>query len=617
MARRFTKLSIAGVIFVLWVGLTALYVSTYDENFLQLIKEKSSSLLTPSTAAAKEIPLDPDVPIVIFPKDFDSNDVSKVFSDKFSSKSTVKVIQYENTGRYSGDDGVFHSLGLKVFKSNSEETKCSQLENDMVVGVDDAKEFDPDLTNILKNFILSNSDYFKEVYPYFKHIENHFRRNTINKHFFKLAGSSVWLEQYGVHFMVSRVIYTPNGARNNPTVSLTYAQVFDEQWRELKNVTLIIPTNDVGQPDTVKFGDNYHTKVSYPDFLPIPTLHNPSLTKGKNYGAEDPRLLLVKDEHGFEQPLIVFNSLHRKQDTYSGTEDSQEIDLKYYRSMFVSWPWKFQKGKGNVDPIPNLNTDTKFYNKMIELRRNGFERQKKQKNWAPFVDLSERETITYDKYIYFVYRWTDLEVLRCELVDIEGDESKCEFVYRMNEALGINDKVGPLRGGTELIDIGKFTDLPDKYRSKQIWVGFARAHIENCGCNSGMYRPNLVVLSKEGENYNVHLLSSFTSLDITPISWNLDTPKELCGANSVIIPNGISSWEVSNHELDSWDDVLSLTFSLSDATINLIRIKGILSHVLKFMGPSKSQNYHIECALKESINFCNTFGETSSDLEPH
>lgn len=623
MARRFTKFSIASIVFVLWVALTALYVSTYDKEFLQIIKVKSSSLFKPSTAAAKEtinydgIQLGIDEPIVIFPGDFNFDDVKTLYGEIFDDKSTAKILKYSKQNNPNAEEGQFHKLGLKTFNSFSTNTECNELENDIDIEVDRAITFDRNLEDILRRFISSNSDYFKEVYPYFeKSIPNHFARNTIDRHFFKLAGSSVWLEQYGVHFMISRIIYTPNSARNNPTVSLTYAQIFNEQWQEMKNVTLIVPTkSEVENPNTVKYKDGYFTKVSYPDFLPIPTLHKPSRVKGKNYGAEDPRILLIKDEQGLEQPLIVFNSLHRKLDSKAtDDEGSEHVKVEYYRSMFVSWPWKFQRGKGSVDPFPNELTDKMIYNKMAELRRNGLERQKKQKNWAPFVDLKERETFTYDKFIYFIYRWSNLEVLRCELASIEGDESKCEFVYKMTENLDINEEVGPLRGGTELIDIGKFTDLPKEIKSnKQIWMGFARAHIKNCGCNSDMYRPNLVAVSKEGGNFNVDLISSFTSLDITPISWNLDAPQELCGGNSVIIPNGVSFWKITQtHETDSLEDELSITFSLSDATINLVRIRGILSSILNLSKSSKPQNKHIECALQESVNFCSDFSKEVS-----
>lgn len=72
--------------------------------------------------------------------------------------------------------------------------------------------------------------------------------HSVEKFWFRLSGSSVWLEQYGMYFTDSRVLYSPRGIRNQSILNLGYIQIFNERWEELEDVELIVPTNnpDVG-----------------------------------------------------------------------------------------------------------------------------------------------------------------------------------------------------------------------------------------------------------------------------------------------------------------------------------------------------------------------------------
>ena len=44
--------------------------------------------------------------------------------------------------------------------------------------------------------------------------------------------------------MISRIAYSPHGVKNQPVVSLTYGQLFDRNWNEVKNINLLVPSND-------------------------------------------------------------------------------------------------------------------------------------------------------------------------------------------------------------------------------------------------------------------------------------------------------------------------------------------------------------------------------------
>ncbi|CAH6721039.1 beta-mannosyltransferase 5 [[Candida] jaroonii] len=577
--------------------------------------------------------------VVLFPKSFPVQDpeLSDFYFNNFNTDSkastdNIKVIKYDNPRKYSDaldftdiDDDTFHGHSMKTFNSykDIDDGKCNELEKDIDIEVQDMRPMDDDLDYILKKFMESESDYYKEIEPYFgNNLHQQLIEGTIDQHWYKLAGTSVWLEQYGVHYMISRIIYSPRGVRNQPSFSLTYVQIYDQDWNEMKDIQMVIPTNDPESiHDQIDINGVFFKKVSYPSFLPIPALHDASKTKGKFYGAEDPRILLIKDEYGFEEPLIVFNSFHRKIiENNEVNENEMSLKFGFYRSMFMCWPWKFQRGKRIIDELPNEQNDKNIYNKVIELRREGTEREKVQKNWTPFIDFEERQTSQHDKYIYFVYRWSNLEVLKCQLTDTIGGASKCNFVYKMIEDLPGSESVGPLRGGTELISINsllKDSELDSKItlpRNTQIWIGFARAHLKNCGCGKDIYRPNLVVISKDmiTGRYKVDIVSSFASLDVPVIGWDLNKPKETCveGQPSVFIPNGISSWSLKPQD-SGFFDYLTLSFSLSDATNDLIQLKNVLSSVLKIFKASKTgyDNRNVDCALQASQDFCKKVGD--------
>lgn len=513
--------------------------------------------------------------------------------------------------------------------------KCNAIEQDFEVQVSELTSLDVDVEELVRFFMNSGSSVYKEVAPIFEHhIPYQFKGHTIAKHWYRLAGTSVWLEQYGVHFMISRLIYSKSGFRNQPAFSVTYCQVFNERWEELKNVELVLPTNGLEDLQAQGLADGIpFTKVSYPMFLSVPSYYNDQMLTDRYYGPEDPRLLLVKNEKGYEEPLMVYNSYHRKiVNVRKDTEEAEKIqegkgklptkfiEFAYYRSMFMCFPWQFQKGKRVIDEVPNEQYDTTIYNKAVELKKVGEERSGVQKNWTPFIDFEDRKLFSHDKFIYFVFRWEDLEILRCDLYSYEGTASGCIFVFKTYKTLPPEQKVGPLRGGTELInlnalaeenDLTHYIKIPEGY---EILFGFARAHLDNCGCGSNMYRPNLVVIIKDvrTKTYKIDLVSSFVSLDVNILGWDLDHPEILCkkGDSDALIPNGIGSLAVKRLQ-DSYEDYTSLVFSRSDATVDVIHMKGLFPAVLNSIQITKNgyDNSNIACALRESKRFCRDYGK--------
>lgn len=579
----------------------------------------------------------------------------------------------------------YKSHNITVFHSqkniNNNLKNCKALKKSLTgITISDPVNMQVSLSEILAKFLndynSGKNKYFQELGPFFiNELELQLKYNVVDRYWYRLAGSSVWLEQYGVHFMISRILYSPKGARNQPILSLTYGQIFDKDWKELINTKLVVPTNDLkpSMNDLANEATNTKKKnfkvLLFPQILPIPFWHDYDNTEGKYYGPEDPRILLVKNPKGHEEPLIIFNAYHRKLTHFDDDIDDHILmKTNFYRSMFMCWPWQFQKGKENTDGMVSNEYDKNYYNKVIELKIKNLPRQNKQKNWTPFISDNSKSEFGYDKYINFIYRWANLETLKCDLI---GDTGSCSFTYRLNSQLSPSAKIGPLRGGTQLLNVNELLkskhDIPSLKellpKNREIWVGFARAHLDKCGCGNNMYRPNLVILVKDsvkiesGENddgttryrlkdlYKISHVSSSISFDIPIIGWDLMNPKDLCQGSNVLIPNGISSWSVKSFTKDEkWtsEDYMTLSLSISDFTVHKIDIKGLLNEILQdkslfippsadeiirvnrkaltlpkaqdVINPNKSKyligfnNDNVICGLQSSTEFCSKYG---------
>ena len=123
--------------------------------------------------------------------------------------------------------------GQKELADDKRPAKCESFRKELAVEVSKPISKNIPIEALIKRLLKEPTSYMKEFLPFFaEDIKKQFAEKTIKDHWYRLAGSSVWLESHRVHFMISRLVYSKRGARNAPNFSMVLAQVFDErnQW---------------------------------------------------------------------------------------------------------------------------------------------------------------------------------------------------------------------------------------------------------------------------------------------------------------------------------------------------------------------------------------------------
>lgn len=520
------------------------------------------------------------------------------------------------------------------FNSSSTECEAGPQREISNVLVDEKRDLPFDLKDFLTE-LLDESDnqrgaYFHEFAPILDiHLRSQLLSDTTGLFWFRFSGSSVWLKDYGVHMLTSRLVFAESRDRQKPTLSLTVAQLFDINWKELKNTILIFPTEAHKDPTAPVFqcGENNFSSLKFPSLLPIPFSHDRGRSS-KYFGTEDPRSFLIINPDGHEEPAVAFNSIQ--------LGDQEDND---YRSMFVSLPFQWQKGKTIRDP----KSDNIWYSRTKELRVEGEVREKVSKNWVPMVsDRLRSLNFGSDYDILFVTQLTSLTIIKCTLY---GDKVCVkEFETHGN--------IGELRGGTPFISLNNVlkatsSTLAEKFLppGREVFVGLARAQLLNCGCGVAFYRPNLVTIVSESKldpinnllpahgtyGYRIAQVSTSLSLEVQLSEWDLASNGDVCARLNVLMPNGIEGWHINKIGISrgklAADDVMSLLISTMDNTVSVINVKGLLGAILEdyslFFNPTLPESSErfidgmgteynekaSDCALKGSREFCKIYGQ--------
>lgn len=342
--------------------------------------------------------------------------------------------------------------------------------------------------------------------------------DIISRHWARLSGSSVFLPEHGVFLCVTRIIYYSTDRRDWPENGWIRGQLFDQDWNHLNNHT--ISWNG--------------TEFTYPLLYNISTDFEPG---GSFYGPEDPRIIM-EDVPGAE-PVIVFNMISNL--------------TSWNRAMWIYRPFS------NHLTVLNKQEDTEW--PVVE------------KNWAPlFVDSTRENTSALltsqpepSQYLHFVYSFDSLRILKCHLVT--GD---CLFVFTQvipeNLVPAHSAVSGSLRGGTNFVPVPivGHSDSP----AVRTYVALPRTNIADT-CWDSFYRPALTVLVVVGTKFHVLYASDSLSFG-TAVLDTAAAAANPCKNGRVLIANSIPLWDTEDGR-----DIMTVTFSVDDATVQVARLQGI------------------------------------------
>jgi len=328
----------------------------------------------------------------------------------------------------------------------------------------------------------------------------------------RMAGSSVWLEKYGVYLTVTRVYFYDKGVRHWPCISFIRAQLFDVNWKHLEGYNLEWQ------------GEN----ITFPRTLEVPT---PYEEGGGFYGPEDPRIIIEQGVLDAE-PVIVFNMV----------EDTKTV----VRSMH------------SFRPFSNFTTKYKIEHQ---------DTKSAEKNWSPF--FMPQANTTGEKrwpshYIHFVYDYDPLSILRCHLLN-----GACTFVYQDPRPAAYldqhkhNDTKGVMRGGTNF--------EPITFSTRQglaSFVGFPRTHTD-AGCDKeAVYRPEMMILTTNGTHFYLDYSSealTFGHAILTETQFD-----DACDKGRILLGNSIARFD------DALDrDIMTMSFTVADETVQIAKLQGV------------------------------------------
>ncbi|QMW36991.1 hypothetical protein G4B11_000227 [Aspergillus flavus] len=301
----------------------------------------------------------------------------------------------------------------------------------------------------------------------------------------QFAGAGVWLPEYNVYLVVSRVVYTRPGV-SWPTISFLRGQLFDENWNHLEKHTI----------------EWYGTKMYFPMVFEIPAVW---WEEGGFFGPEDPRIILDEGVQGAE-PLIVFNMI-------SDGAGSP-------RAMWIHKPFS------SITTILTIRNE---------------ERRPVEKNWAPFFhnEPSAGKRTETNEYLHFVYSLRPLQVLRCMI-----RSGECDWVFRQEVPDALTelhgDTRGEMRGGTN------FMPIPiDGHSDIQTYIGLPRTHLNFCNAGA-TYRPEITVLSGFQSKFHIAYASVATEFGHTLL--DEDLLSNPCTKGNILIPSSIARWVYNSRE---------------------------------------------------------------------
>lgn len=519
--------------------------------------------------------------IVGFASNLDKSQVPKKNFDTFPDPSTLITCQ-----DLAWHSSIKHSESVKVLEDNMYEARRSVLDQESFLSRRIKKNEEKDIAE-------------KEI---------------IQQQWGQFGGSAVWLESEQCYVMYSRIVWSETTPRNNIQLSLVRAQAFDKDWNEIKGKRIPFADVDVpGDLDTafeeldkeLGLRDCHHikdhashdacivenAKNSYDAlerkqrmmskyYLTYPTvLEVPFSPQGKWKGPEDPHVIIRK-VGDFEEPIVIFNMYD---------------DFHERRMMMAFMPHR------KSEPLVKFSID-------------GRDPKKTEKNWAPFFHQHLPSSPISRGFIHFIYSFSPLEILKCSLND-----GFCEVVFEADTIkVSEDNKFGGIRGGTQYVPL---PDVVPKVEGQQMWVGFPKLHIQNCGCGNHYYRPMLSLLVEDDGVYHQELMVPALTFNMDVLGWDLKGTS--CTYINILSPNAIGFWEVASQDphTKQYEDYMALTISEADFNTRVIYLKGVLNFIMDLYKQKPVKDHFeiskeadsiigetLKCVVSSTKNYCEEYG---------
>ncbi|ODV60751.1 glycosyltransferase family 91 protein [Ascoidea rubescens DSM 1968] len=513
--------------------------------------------------------------------------------------------------------------------------------------LNDLKIFKSQIINSVYSDLLSPLEFKKD-----------YTTRNLKKSWYQYGASSIFFKKNDLFLLTNRIVYSDTEKRSFARSSFLSFQIYDKNWNQLyskNNKHLYCFVN----PDLSNL-----KCFKAPAILDIPFYFELNQTS-RFFGPEDPRILIKKTYYNFynnqenrtlidsielEEPIIIYNKMTNH-------------TFDYYRLIHAFLP---------------------FQNKEITFTFNKQANTEIEKNWQPFfnskniIDVylenneNDRNNPTHftNGYINFIYSIDPLEILLCSL-----NTGICNFQFQDN--IYWNSKklsVDPVPDNENILFNSVVNnDKISAMRDYNIFIGFPRTHIDDCGCCKVTYRPSFIVLLnlKNSSTYQINSISSSLDFNIDVLNWKLAEQLDSCiGFQNVLIPNSISYWDIfnnsisivekqkniinsSNSELDTnieskseleleFDDYMGLMLTEADYSNVLIHIRGFLKFLINELDFFKKQPQHklanstdglsneeaqnvlkkinsnllVQCALEDSKRYCSEYGLSHSPFVP-
>ena len=243
------------------------------------------------------------------------------------------------------------------------------------------------------------------------------------------------------------------------------------------------------------------------------------------YGPEDPRVI-IEEGVADAEPVIIYNMVSEKHN--------------WFRMMHMYRPFSKRNMALTMPDIAEA-----------------------EKNWAPFFKtaiMKDPNTIPPPSdHIHFVHNFQPLIILACRLVD-----GSCEEIFNS----GVSG-AGYIRGGTNWMPIPMDAGEQDM----RAWVSFPRTMVEKV-CGERFYRPEFAVMVNTGHEFYMAFVSEPTGFGSAIFS--LEPGENPCEKGRIMTPNSIARWQTGDGQEE---DVMTITLSVNDATVQIVRVKGLLDLV--------------------------------------